>query len=303
MTQQNKNNLPLVSILMTIYNAEHYLKEAIDSILAQTFSNWELIAVENGSTDQSPLMLSHYDDPRVQVFVLRENIGRTPALQYAFEQARGEYIAILDADDVSHPVRLERQVEYLNRYPEVGLVGAWSEFIDEYSHPFEQFKPPTDRKKLYDSLGWTNPIIHSSTMYRRELARRVGAYSNQFTYAQDYGLLLMLARHCSIAMLDEFLCRQRVLSTQMTSARKYQRIIAEEQIYLLQYASAVLSLSPLSQRLNRRSQAVAEIRLGIVSALEGKWLKGLVQILISIIRKPSALWGNGPVRRFFGARV
>ena len=107
---------PRVSVLMTIYNAEPYLKEAIDSIVAQTFGEWELIAIENGSSDGSRAILDSYQDERIRCFCLPENIGRTPALRYAFEQAGGEYIAVLDADDVSHPERFKKQVEYLDQH-------------------------------------------------------------------------------------------------------------------------------------------------------------------------------------------
>src|SRR3972149_9086486 len=113
MTSQVNHAMPMVSVLMTIYNAEPYLRAAIDSLISQTFPDWELIAVENGSTDGSLSVLKDYADPRVRVFQQKKNIGRTPALRFAFDQARGDYVAVLDADDISSPDRLARQVAFL----------------------------------------------------------------------------------------------------------------------------------------------------------------------------------------------
>ncbi len=294
---------PRVSVLMTIYNAAPFLRESIDSLLAQSFSDWELVAVENGSTDGSASILAGYVDPRLRVFPFGENIGRTQALRYAFEQARGEYVAILDADDVAHPHRIARQVEFMIQNAEVALLGSWAIQINRHGEKISELRPPTDQSELRELLGWVNPIVHSSSMYRRELARQVGGYPCQFAYAQDYGLSLELAQHYPVAVLGEFLCFNRVMPTQMSKSRKYQRVIAEEQIHLAQYALATLSLSKQSQRLNRRSLALAKIRRGMASFFDGRYLVGLMEIFIAVAKNPSVLWGNGPVRRFFGGRI
>ena len=294
---------PRVSVLMTIYNAAPFLRESIDSLLAQSFSDWELVAVENGSTDGSSSILLGYVDPRLRVFWFRENIGRTQALRYAFEHARGEYIAILDADDVAHPNRIARQVEFMIQNAEVALLGSWAIRINGRGEKISELRPPTDQNELHELLGWVNPIVHSSSMYHRELARQVGGYSSRLTYAQDYGLLLELAQRHTVAVLGEFLCYHRVLPTQMSKSRKYQRVMAEEQIHLLQCALVALDLSVQSQRLNHRSQALARMRRGMASFSDGKYLIGLVEIISAVIKSPSTLWGNGPVRRFFGAEI
>ncbi|MCG3771003.1 MAG: O-antigen biosynthesis glycosyltransferase WbnJ [Nitrosomonadaceae bacterium] len=292
-----------VSVLMTIYNAASFLRESIDSLLAQSFSDWELVAVENGSTDGSASILAGYADPRLRVFPFEKNIGRTQALRYAFEQAQGEYIAILDADDVSHPNRIARQVEFMIQNAEVAVLGSWAIQINGRGEKIGVLRPPTGQRELRELLGWANPIVHSSAMYRRDRVRQVGGYPSQLTYAQDYGLLLELAQRHPVAVLSEFLCSNRVLPTQMSKSRKYQRAIAEEQIHLAQYALATLSLGEQSKRLNRRSLALAEIRRGMASFFDGRYLIGLMEVFIVVARNPSVLWGNGPVRRFFGAKI
>ncbi|MDE2223595.1 MAG: glycosyltransferase family 2 protein, partial [Candidatus Omnitrophica bacterium] len=144
MTSRTSVGAPRVSVLMTIYNAAPFLQESIDSLLTQSFQNWELIAVENGSTDTSAEILAGYKDPRIRVFHFSQNMGRTLALIQALGQSRGEYVAILDADDVAHPLRFARQVEFLDNDPETVLVGSWVQHIDEKGRVFKTWEPPTE---------------------------------------------------------------------------------------------------------------------------------------------------------------
>ena len=289
-----------VSVLMTIYNAEPYLKEAIDSILTQKFSDWELIAVDNGSTDQSTEILSTYDDPRVRVFTLPENIGRTPALRYAFEQTRGEYIAVLDADDVALPERLERQVEFLDNHPEVVFVGSWAQGIDEKGCITSTLKPPINSEELHDCLGWANPIVHSSVMYRSAAASKVGGYPEEFAYAQDIALMQALSRHGRLAIIDDFLCQWRTSPESATRSGRYRLLIPYEQMALWRYAEQYLPLSTRARRLNRLSTARSEIMYGLAMLRDKTLLSGFGNVLRGLVRCPMLIWQNGPVRRCFG---
>jgi glycosyltransferase involved in cell wall biosynthesis len=287
---------------MTIYNADPYLRIAIDSIIAQSYPDWELIAVENGSTDTSMSVLKNYSDSRVRVFPLEKNIGRTPALRFAFDQARGDYIAVLDADDISSPDRLARQIEFLDRHPDVALVGSWGQHIDEHGKVFDVFEPPSNQEQLKDCLGWTNPIIHSSAVYRRQLAQEVGGYPADIVWAQDLGLTLALAQRAKIAMIPDYLCQLRVLTASMTRSKKNKILIASESLLLFKRAADTLQLSPKARRLNRRAMAIAEIKLGVAILKTDSVRAGLEMVLNGLVTAPSALWGNGPVRRFFGAK-
>ena len=291
---------PRVSVLMTVYNAALYLRESIDSVLAQSFKDWELIAVDDGSTDASPSILTDYSDHRVRVFPLPKNIGRTPALRYAFDQARGDYIAVLDNDDISHPERLARQVEFLDEQPDVAIVGSWVQYIDEHGIIIAEFSPPTDQGELQDCLGWTNPIMHSSAMFRRSLALAVGGYPEHLVYSQDFGLTLALARHYKIAMIDDFLCQLRILPASMTRSRKQQAVIARDRLVTFQYAVDFLPLSKKARRLNRHAIALAKSKLGFATLGTGSVLAGMKTIFHGIAHDPSVLWKNGPVSRFLG---
>ncbi len=297
MTEQSLQRAPKVSVIMTIYNAGPYLKEAIDSIVAQTFHDWELIAIENGSSDQSPAILAGYADKRIRAFVLPENIGRTPALRYAFEQAQGEYIAVLDADDVSYPERLAQQTEYLDQQPDVGLVGSWVEYINEQSDMVAEFKPPIERGDLYDSLGWMNPFVHSSIMYRTKLGRDTGGYPEAYIYAQDKALILNIAKVSHLAMIGKSLCKLRETGSNMTRSPKYCITVATEGLLLLKQTARNFSLSKKALKQNNLRQAVSQLKLG--AALLRKWdiFNGFKYILFGLVKDPSGLWKNGIVNK------
>ena len=300
MTAPQEQVAPRVSVLMTIFNAERYLEEAIDSVLTQQFSDWELIAVDDGSTDQSTEILLALDDPRVRVFVLPKNIGRTPALRYAFEQARGEYIAVLDADDIAFQGRLVRQVEFLDNHAEVVFVGSWTEIIDEAGLRICTLEPPTDSEKLIDCLGWANPMVHSSAMYRSAAASKVGGYPEEFAYAQDIALVQLLSQHGKLAIIDQVLCRWRTSPQSLTSSRRNRLIIACEQVALWRYAAQSLPLSSQARRLNRLAIAKAEVRYGLVMLEDKTVLLALGNIFRGLARCPMLIWQNNLVRRYFG---
>ena len=293
---------PRVSVLMTIYNADPYLKEAIDSILTQKFSDWELIAVDDGSTDQSTEILSTYDDPRVRVFTLPENTGRTPALRYAFEQVRGEYIAVLDADDVALPGRLARQVEFLDNHDEVVIVGSWVQIIDETSRITSTLELPTNSEEIHDCLGWATPMAHSSVMYRSAVASKVGGYPEEFAYAQDLALMQALAKNGRLANIDDFLCQWRVSTKSMTHSGRYRLLIPCEQLKLYRDAVEFLPLSARARRLNHLVTAKAEVKYGFAMLREKTVFAGLGNILRGLVRCPMLIWQNGPVLRYFGLK-
>lgn len=297
MTEQSPQMRPKVSVIMTIYNAGPYLKEAIDSIVTQTFDDWELIAVENGSSDESPAILATYTDERVRAFSLPKNIGRTPALRYAFEQAQGQYIAVLDADDVSYPERLKKQAEYLDQNLKVGLVGSWADQINEHSKMVGEYRPATENQELNDSLGWSNPFVHSSIMYRADLARQTDGYPENYAYAQDYALILNIAKKGPVALLAEPLCRWRILKTSITRSPENAMAVAREGFLLLQIADQNPSFSKSSLKRKQLRQAVSQLKYGYFLIKNENLLAGLRLAIGAIIKKPSCLVFNGPIIR------
>jgi len=290
-----------VSILMTIYNAAPFLRESIDSLLAQDYQDWELIAVENGSTDQSAAILAQYKDPRIKVFSLQKNIGRTPALRYAFDQVQGEYTAVLDADDIAAPERLSVQVSFLDQHKEVVLVGSWALQIDEQSRVFDKWEPPAKAEDLYTCLAWINPFVHSSCMFRHAAAVSAGGYPQEYIYAQDFALILALAQKGKLGMIPEYLCRLRVFSRNMSNSFAHGKDVVREGLRLITYAGQHLTLDQKAMQMNRRSIAKYEIRSGIVELRSRAYGRGIRRIVVALLRNPDILWINGFVRSRFYA--
>jgi hypothetical protein len=290
---------PRISVIMTVYNAEAYLREAVDGLIAQTFRDWELVAVENGSSDGSPAILASYVDPRIRIFALPNNIGRTPGLRYGVDRARGEYIAVLDADDIALQGRFAKQVAALDADPFIGLVGTWSDLIDERGNYLGSFRPKGGHESLIDQLGYANPFVHSAAMFRASIMRDVGGYPAEVVYAQDLALIVKIAAMARVGMIEEVLCRLREASTSMTAAPSLRLVRAEEELMLLQESARVLPLTVGARRLNNHRQAVARLKIGLALLRSPRAAKGLALLVGVLARNPLALVDNGVVRRRF----
>lgn len=292
---------PRVSVLMTVYNAGPYLSKSIESLIAQSFCDWELIAVEDGSSDDSAATLALYaDDPRIRPFFLTSNIGRTPALRYAFSQARGEYIAVLDADDIACPERLRKQVDHLDSHRETVLLGTWADYIDAHDAVVGKCTPPTDSAGLVRGMASENPILHSSAMYRAEVASEVGGYPEHRLYNQDYGLWLRLVARGSLAMLPECLTHIRVLASSMTRSRKQQVLVASDILQAMIDAGESLNLCEEGKRLNREAIAIARLRYAVALARSRRVAEGLRAVCHAFAADPVSVVNNRITRGFFG---
>lgn len=201
-----------VSILMPVYNGESHLKEAIDSILAQSFRDFEFLIIDDGSTDETLDILNEYvrKDERVRVIINKENIGLTKSLNKGIHLANGKYIARMDADDISNPDRLKLQVEFLETNLDHGLVGSWSLEMDEKGNKSDVGRElPVESEKLVKDLISYNPFFHSSIMMRKNIFEKTGLYNEEWKYAQDYELYFRISRFYKIANLPFYLMAQR----------------------------------------------------------------------------------------------
>lgn len=289
---------PRVSVLMTIYNAAPYLRRTLDSLSAQTFGDWELVAVENGSRDASPRVLSDWGDERLRAVELPQNIGRTAALRLGLERARGQYVAVLDADDLSSPERLRREVEFLDSHEDVVLVGAWADFIDSQDRVVDHYHPPATHEELIDAFGGENPIVHSSAMYRTAVAREVGGYPEDLRHAQDQGLWLRLLKRGRMAVLPEVLCLYRKAPGGMTQSGHYRVDNAIERVQLLRDIRAELPLTPAARARNRQELAIARARYAWSLMNEGRLLRAIGVGISALVADPVALINNRVSRGF-----
>ncbi len=204
------SNTPKVTVLMPVYDAAKYLREAIDSILAQSFRNFEFLVIDDGSTDDSRAIIESYEDPRIRVVYNSRNLGLVETLNRGLMLASGEFVARMDADDRALPNRLNRQVACLNDDPTIGLVGTCVEIIDERGRRRLMVRDvPSSHNLICWNLLFENCVAHSSVMLRRSAVFAAGGYTKGI-WAEDYELWVRMSRLCQIVQLPEVLQQFRI---------------------------------------------------------------------------------------------
>lgn len=179
-----------ISVVMAAFNAEKYLSEAVDSILAQTYGDFELIVIDDKSTDGSGQILRDYArrDSRVVVLSNPENMGLTKSLNKGLAIAKGEYIARMDADDISVPDRFAKQVDFLDRNPDYSFVSCIGRYIDENGQTEQLRLFPETNEEIYDMMPKVDAVMHPGVMFRRADIAAIGNYCEDFRVVQDYDL-------------------------------------------------------------------------------------------------------------------
>ena len=214
---RSEENPVVVSIVLPIHDGARYLREAIDSMLAQTFTDFELIAIDDGSTDCSADIVRGYSDPRL-VFVQQTNEGLAATLNRGISLARGRFVARQDQDDVSLPGRLAKQVEFLTGHPETAMVGTWAEIFGGFGPHGRFHRHPCDPAVLSFELLFDNPFVHSSVMIRKTALDAVGGYSTDRARQppEDYELWSRIARKYPVSNIPEVLHRYREVPGSMS---------------------------------------------------------------------------------------
>lgn len=241
--------MPKVSVLMPVYNGEKYIKQAIDSILAQSFSDFELLVIDDGSTDRSAEIVSSYRDERIRYVANATNLGLAGARNRAIEAARGEYLAWLDCDDISLPRRLEKQVRILDSDPRIGVCGTWVETIDGIKANVWRY--PTDSQFLRARMLFDDPFATSSIMMRAVCVRDQELRFNlNHPPAEDYELWERVSRDWALTNIPEVLTQYRIhgLQTSVIKAQKLRESVWSIQNCLL--AKLGIEASPEEMRLH-----------------------------------------------------
>jgi glycosyltransferase involved in cell wall biosynthesis len=213
------DRIPRLSVLLPVYNAEPWVAEAIGSIIGQTFSEFELIVIDDGSTDGSATVIRSFDDERIR-FVSRENRGFAASLNEGLALARADLVARHDADDVSEPERFRKQMEHLARNPNTVLVGTNYEMIDVDGRSLGTTNLLTNPADLKVAQVFANQFCHGSVVFRRSAVVAVGGYQAASSPAEDYDLFTRLARHSRVANLPDPLYRWRVNPLGMSGSRR-----------------------------------------------------------------------------------
>jgi glycosyltransferase involved in cell wall biosynthesis len=194
---------------MSVYNGEKYLNEAIDSILGQTIKDFEFLIVNDGSTDKTGEILKSYNDPRIKIINNEKNIGLTKSLNKGLKLARGEYIARMDADDISMPERLEKEVDFLEIHQDYAVVGTFVKILNKNSEIVRLWDRPIKNTEIREFLRKDNCIVHGSVMVRKSSLHNVGFYDKLMVRSQDYDLWLKLSEKYCLANIPEYLYIRR----------------------------------------------------------------------------------------------
>jgi glycosyltransferase involved in cell wall biosynthesis len=216
------NSSPFISVVLPVYNAERYVFQATESILNQTYKDFELIIIDDGSTDHSIDVIRSFYDPRIVFIQNQDNQGLIYTLNRGIQSAKGKYIARMDADDISVAHRFQQQVSFLEMHPEIGVVGSGYLPIDENN---KAVRSPVHLSEYPLTVKWLmligNPLAHPSTMYRADLARQVGGYDNRFTYAEDYEFWIRMAEVTAICSIKDVLIHYRESNNSRISRKHY----------------------------------------------------------------------------------
>jgi hypothetical protein len=214
-------NTPRVSVLMAVFNGGSWLDESIRSIAAQTFRDWELIVVDDASTDGTREVIEAWSrrDPRVRLVANPTNKGQTACLNQGLSVCRGPWIARQDADDISAPRRLAEQMDYLEAHPDTMLLGTQGVLIDDAGRRVGLLDVPADGAGVLWWSAFLNPFLHTSVVFRREnVMGEFGGYDTNFRIAQDYDLWTRVAARYPTANVAERLVSYRRTGTSLSRA-------------------------------------------------------------------------------------
>ncbi|MBP7481699.1 MAG: glycosyltransferase [Lacunisphaera sp.] len=218
--------MSLVSVLMPVYNGGPLLRDAIESILAQAAGELELILINDASGDGSRALIDEFArrDPRVRAIHHEKNHGLAATLNEALAAARGRLVARMDQDDIALPERLGLQADFMDRHPDVAVVGSWVYNLGVTPAHDRLVRLPFTPEQIRDELPRHNCLYHPSTMLRREMVLAAGGYRQDFHNAEDYELWLRLSRSHPLANIPRPLLRYRLSTGGMTISRKWEQL-------------------------------------------------------------------------------
>ena len=222
----SKASTPQVSILMPVYNAKNYLKESIESILNQTFSNFEFIIIDDASNDGSLVIIDFYKqrDSRIKVFSNPCNLGIIDNLNKGIQNISTDYIARMDADDIAFPDRIEQQIKFLEENPNISVLGTNMIQIDHNSKIIKPIILSSESLLIKWNLFFWNPIAHPTVMIRSSLIEDIGGYNKNFLHIEDYELWLRASEKYDFYNLNKVLLYYRVHSTNISVSFENEQI-------------------------------------------------------------------------------
>ncbi|MDP8299342.1 MAG: glycosyltransferase family A protein [Candidatus Tantalella remota] len=222
--------MPSISVIIAVYNDKKYVGECIESILSQTFTDFELILVDDGSTDGTGDILREYAsaDSRIVLEVKKSNTGIAASRNRGFELSRGTFIAVIDSDDRARPERLREQLEFLSSHGAIGGVGTFQEYIGMYGEHLDIREITQGEGDITDLCTGIVPISHTTCMFRREVLESVGGYRTQFERSVDYDLLLRIQEKYRLFNMGRVLTEHRFSSSRGTVRERKKQMLYME---------------------------------------------------------------------------
>lgn len=239
------NKTPLVSVVMSVYNGEKYLRDSVESILNQTFKDFEFIIIDDGSTDNTKKIIQSYKDKRI-ILISRENRGLVASLNEGIEKAQGVYIARQDDDDISLPGRFKTEVDLLEDHEDIVAVGSSIIVIDERGGQIAEHRVLTEDRELRDELLIRSPFAHGSIMFKKTSAQEVGLYQKQFWPAEDYDLWVRIGTQGKFANINKPLYKYRVNSEGISAQNETKQLVKKQLIAMR--AKSTSNYEPLRHR-------------------------------------------------------
>lgn len=246
-----ENEQPLISVIMPVFNAECYLKQAIESILNQDLTDFEFIIINDGSTDNSGDIIQSFNDKRI---IYLENIGNKGivySLNFCVKKSKGKYIARMDADDISKPNRLKKQYEYLESNPHTVLCGSFASVINAKGEITDEIILPTKDIDIKVNQLFCNSFVHPSIMAKSSIFKRFN-YSEDFLYVEDYFLFTTISLKYPVANIDEPLIYYRDHENNTTTTKK--KLIEQRVKNVIKYQLSLFEKNVSNNRLNLQAR-------------------------------------------------
>jgi glycosyltransferase involved in cell wall biosynthesis len=210
--------IPEISVILPVYNAENFVSEAIESILNQTFTNFELFIIDDASTDKSVEIIKSYSDKRIILIQKPLNTGYANSLNIGIELSKGSFIARMDADDISLPNRLLSQINYLHKHPDIGLVGSWVKYFGTTNGEWQY---PITCSDCFAELLFNNPMAHPTVMFRKKIWNDYKlAYRPDRVPTEDYDLWVQFSEFTHLANIPEYCLKYRIHNDQISKTKE-----------------------------------------------------------------------------------
>ena len=227
--------LPLLSVIMPVYNAEKFLSDAMKSVLGQSFKNLELIIINDGSTDKSELVVQSFTDERIRYFKNEENSGIVYSRNRGLKLAKGDFIGMVDADDIVYPEKFEKQIEFLKQNPEYGFVGSWARFIDENGKRIPGgWKLKASPEKIPAIMFFKNYFLQSAVVYQKDCIKNF-SFTKGFEIGEDYLIWYQMLKKYKAWNFPEYLVDYRMHQHNITVKQKEKGYELEREIFRIQF--------------------------------------------------------------------